>query len=79
MEICKICKNPYHKSFGSKAIWFDCLTCKKTKEEIEAISCEESSLKSYNSGEQLSFFDFIDYPVSQDHEEQLSKLSLVQD
>lgn len=78
MEMCKICKNPYHKSFGSKAIWFDCLTCKKTKEEIDAIYVNACKLKSYTSGEQLSFFDVID-TGTQDHDDQLSKLSLVQD
>jgi hypothetical protein len=77
MELCKICKNPYHKSFGRNQIWFDCLTCKKTKEEIDLI--ESSEIKQYKSGEQLDFFDFINRSSQESDDEQLSKLSLVQD
>lgn len=55
---CKICKKPYHKSWSHQSIWFDCLHCNKTKEEIDAIIVEKE-VKNYKKGEQLSFFDML--------------------
>lgn len=46
-DYCPVCKNPYHTIphpiHGAKEMWSDCLTCGKTKEQIEEEKCKPIS------------------------------------
>lgn len=58
-DSCPVCKNEYqtidHPIHGAKIQWSDCLTCKKTKEQLEA---EEKEWKGDKDEVDKNYGDF---------------------